>query len=110
MAIVARIEYRKDFLEAMDRKTFFGGNPLGVIVRLALLSLVVGIVLAAIGITPDNLFYRLNLLAGRLYQMGFGAIEWVLGYIVLGALVVVPIWLIARAFNLIGGRSKADDD
>lgn len=90
----------------MDRNTVFGGNPLGVIVRLTLLSIVVGIVLAALGITPDNIFERLNVLARRLYDLGFGAVEWVLGYLILGAIVVVPIWLLTRVLAV--GRGKDD--
>ena len=32
------------------------------------------IVLSALGITPDNLIYRLGLLVQRIYDMGFGAV------------------------------------
>lgn len=88
----------------MDRNQIFGGNPLGVLVRLVVLSIVVGIVLSALGINPRNFFYHLNLLAHRIYDMGFGAVEWVLGYLILGAMVVVPIWLIARLFGVLGSR------
>lgn len=87
----------------MDHERLFGGNPVAVLVRLALLSIVVGIVLSALGITPGNLFYHLDLIVRRLYDMGFGAIEWVFGYLLIGAMVVVPIWLISRLLN--AGRS-----
>ena len=87
---------------------FFGGEPLGVILRLIVLSVVVGIVLSALGITPDNFLYNIQLLARRLYDMGFGAIEWALGYFLLGAMIVVPIWLLARVFGMIGGSDRGD--
>ena len=80
----------------MDRNTFFGGNPLTVALRLALISIAVGIVLKALGIDLRNFFDRLNVLLRNLYDLGFGAFEWVFEYMLLGALVVVPIWLIAR--------------
>lgn len=83
----------------MDHERLFGGNPVAVLVRLALLSIVVGIVLSALGITPGNLFYHLDLIVRRLYDMGFGAVEWVFGYLLIGAMVVVPIWLISRLLN-----------
>ena len=83
---------------------FFGGNPVSVILRLVILSLVVGIILSALGITPDNFFYSIRLLVRRLYDMGFGAVEWAFGYLLLGAMVVIPIWLIAR----LAGGSRAD--
>ncbi|MFA5899660.1 MAG: DUF6460 domain-containing protein [Hyphomicrobium sp.] len=80
----------------MDRNTFLGGSVLGVIVRLIILSIVVGVVLSALGITPENFFYQINVLLRRIYDLGFGAIESVLGYLILGAMVVVPIWFISR--------------
>jgi uncharacterized oligopeptide transporter (OPT) family protein len=80
----------------MDRETFLGGSPLGVLIRLALLSIVVGVVLSALGITPDNFFYQIRLLLQRIYDLGFGAFQSVVEYLVLGAMVVVPIWLITR--------------
>jgi hypothetical protein len=80
----------------MDRDTFLGGSPLGVLVRLVLLSIVVGVVLSALGITPQNFFYQINVLLRRIYDLGFGAVEAVIGYLLLGAMVVIPIWLIAR--------------
>ena len=42
----------------MDRNTFLGGSVLGVLVRLVVLSIVVGVILSALGITPDNIFYQ----------------------------------------------------
>ena len=80
----------------MDVRTFFGGNPLSVAVRLALMSIAVGIVLSALGIDLRNFFDRINTLLRHLYDLGFRAFDWVFEYMLLGALVVVPIWLIAR--------------
>lgn len=80
----------------MDRDTFLGGSPLGVLIRLLLLSIVVGVVLSALGITPQNFFYQIRLLLQRIYDLGFGAFVSLVEYLVLGAMVVVPIWFIAR--------------
>lgn len=90
----------------MDRNTFLGGSPMGVLVRLALLSLVVGVILSALGITPDNFFYQIRLLLQRIYDLGFGAFESVLEYLLLGAMVVVPIWLIARLIKTMRRRNE----
>jgi len=90
----------------MDRNTLFGGNPFGVILRLALISIVVGIVMKALGIDLRNFFQRINELLRNLYDLGFGAFEWVIEYMLLGALVVIPIWLIARVVG--AARSKAE--
>ncbi|HXF55502.1 MAG TPA: DUF6460 domain-containing protein [Hyphomicrobiaceae bacterium] len=89
----------------MDRERVLGGSPLGVAIRLVLLSIVVGIVMSALGITPANLFYHLDLLVRRLYDLGFAWIEWLLGYFLLGAIVVFPIWIVARLIGVIGTRA-----
>lgn len=92
----------------MDRNTLFGGNPVSVVIRLALISIAVGIVMSALGIDLSNFFDRLNTLLRNLYDLGFGAVEWVLQYMLLGALIVVPIWLITRVVG--AGRGKKDGD
>jgi hypothetical protein len=80
----------------MDGRTIFGGSPLAVVIRLALISIAVGVVLSALGINLRNFFDRINELLRTIYDLGFGAIEWLLQYLLLGAIVVVPIWAIAR--------------
>jgi hypothetical protein len=90
----------------MDRNAIFGGSPLGVVVRLALISLVVGVVLDTLGINLRNFFDRINDLLRTIYDLGFGAIDWLLQYLLLGAIVVVPIWLIARVVAIL--RRGAD--
>lgn len=90
----------------MDLRGFIGGSPLAVLVRLALLSVVIGFLLSFFGITPRNLFQVIDDLARRIYDLGFGAIEWLLDYLVLGAMIVVPVWLIMRLLRV--GTTKAD--
>jgi hypothetical protein len=86
----------------MDRDTIFGGNPLAVLIRLVVLSIIVGIVLSALDITPRDLVFRLRILLQRVYDMGFGAVEWAVQYFLLGAVIVVPIWIVARLLS--GGK------
>ena len=64
---------------------FFGGNPALVLIRLAILSLVVGVILAALGFSPFDLLDSVRRLAARIYDMGFAAIEKSLRYFLLGA-------------------------
>ena len=75
---------------------FFGGPPLAVIVRLILLSVLVGVVLAAIGLDPWNIIHSIRQLIVNIWNMGWDAISWVWRYFLLGAVLVIPIWLIAR--------------
>ena len=75
---------------------FFGGPPLAVIVRLTLLSVLVGVVLAAIGLDPWNIIDSVRRLIINIWDMGWDAVSWVWRYFLLGAVLVIPIWLIAR--------------
>jgi hypothetical protein len=75
---------------------FFGGSPLGVIVRLILLSILIGVVLSALGVDPWNILPTLERLVRRILDMGWEVFAWVWRYFVLGAIIVFPIWLIVR--------------
>ena len=94
------LQYREHIVD----KRITGDGPFGIAIRLAVMSLIVGVVLSALGISPANLFYSLNVLARRLYDMGFGAFEWVLQYMLVGAMVVVPIWIVARILGAFKAR------
>ncbi len=83
---------------------FFGGQPLAVVGRLILLSILIGVVLAAFGLDPWNIVESLRDLLRRIWSMGFDAIAWLWRYFLLGAAIVVPIWLIMRAVNAPRGR------
>lgn len=80
----------------MDRRQFFGDSVTGTIIRLVLLSIVVGIVFSALGITPFNIVERLELLIRRIADLGVDTIRWAFNYFLLGAIVVIPIWLVMR--------------
>ena len=80
----------------MDFRRFLGGHPLAVAIRLGLLSVVVGLLLSVFGITPRNFFRSIGQFARYVYDLGFGAVEWLFDYMVLGAMLVVPIWLVLR--------------
>ncbi len=78
---------------------FLGGSPLAVAFRLVLLSILVGVVLAAIGFDPWNIIYSIRLLFQRLWDLGFDAVNWLWRYFLLGAVIVIPIWLLSRVFG-----------
>ena len=81
----------------MDGLTrFFGGSPARVLAQLVLLSLVLGIVLSAVGISPFDIVNGLRRLAERVWDAGFDTIVWAWRYFLLGAVVVFPVWLIMR--------------
>jgi len=87
---------------------FFGGNPALVLSRLVILSLIVGVVLAALGFSPYDILQNLRDLAQRIYDMGFAAIEKGFRYFLLGAVIVFPVWLVMRAFKLLGREETTE--
>jgi hypothetical protein len=83
---------------------FLGGSPLTVALRLILLSILVGVVLAAIGLDPWNIVYSIRRLFNWIYNLGFDAISGLWRYFLLGAVIVIPIWLLSRLFGAPRGR------
>ena len=83
----------------MDSRQFFGDSVVGTLVRLVLLSIVVGIIFSALGITPFNLIERLNRLIRNLMELSADTLRWALGYFLLGAVIVFPIWFLLRIFS-----------
>jgi hypothetical protein len=75
---------------------FFGGPPLAVLGRLVLLSILVGVILTAIGLDPWNILESVERLIRHVWNMGFDAVRWLWRYFLLGAVIVVPIWLLVR--------------
>lgn len=89
----------------MDFERMLGGSPLSVLLRLVVLSVVVGIVLSTLGLTPGELFRKLDFLLQSFFNMGFRWMETLAGYFLIGAVIVIPIWLLARLLG--GGKPKA---
>jgi Family of unknown function (DUF6460) len=83
---------------------FLGGSPLTVAFRLVLLSILVGVVLAAIGFDPWNIVNSIRLLFRRIWEFGFDAINGLWRYFLLGAVIVIPVWLLSRMFSTPRGR------
>ncbi|NNM70905.1 DUF6460 domain-containing protein [Enterovirga aerilata] len=79
----------------------FGGSPLLVLFKLLFLSLVIGAIMAGFGFTPTTLPSRIAAAARSLWNLGFGALRNAGAYILTGAMVVVPIWLLMR---FMGGK------
>jgi hypothetical protein len=81
---------------------FFGGNPALVLLRLVILSLIVGVVLAALGFSPYDIIQNIRDLAQRIYDMGFAAVEKGFRYFLLGAVIVFPVWVVMRVIKMLG--------
>ncbi len=88
----------------MDK--IFGGSPLGVAFRLIVLSIIVGVILSALGWSPLDLLDAIANLADWIANISADAVRDLFHYFLLGAAVVIPIWLLVRLIKLLGGDDK----
>lgn len=83
---------------------FLGGSPGSVLVRLVFLSLLVGAIMSWWGVTPYGLYDGVITLVQDLIDEGFASLSSVGIWLVYGAMVVVPIWLVLRILNRGSGQ------
>jgi hypothetical protein len=81
-----------------------GGSPLGVLARLALVSILVGVILSAFGLDPFDIVHSIQHMIRTLWDLGFDAFRWLWRYFLLGAVIVIPVWILMRLFNAPRGR------
>jgi hypothetical protein len=84
----------------LQAQQILGGSPSSVVIRLVFLSLVVGVILSVLGFSPTDIVDSLTRLVRGIYDMGFGAVERIVRYVLLGAAIVVPVWLVIRVVSL----------
>ena len=78
---------------------FLGGSPLAVLLRLVVISFVVGVILSALGVSPFDIVDGLRDLVLYLWNVGFDAFGNVGRYLMLGAMVVIPVFIVLRIFS-----------
>jgi hypothetical protein len=78
---------------------FLGDTPLRTAVKLAILSVIVGVIMAALNYTPIDLWYALRDFVRWLYDLGYEAFGRLGMYFVYGAMVVVPVFLLSRLLS-----------
>src|SRR5262245_49166787 len=83
---------------------FFGGPPGMVLLRLVVLSIVIGVVFAALGLDPRNLVGAFRHLLESLVANSADLIERIVRYFLLGAVIVFPVWLVIRLLKSGSGR------
>ncbi len=81
-----------------------GGPPTAVFVRLLFVSLIVGALLVWLDIRPFEVFHALQRFVNKLWLMGWDAVREVAQYILAGAAIVLPVWLVMRLFNMRGAK------
>ena len=78
---------------------FLGDSPVRVLLKLIVVSFLVGIVMSAFGWSPFDVLYGIRDFVLDLWYMGFRAIDRFVGYFLLGAAIVIPAFLILRLFS-----------
>ncbi|GGB48612.1 hypothetical protein GCM10011316_20890 [Roseibium aquae] len=84
---------------------FMGGSPGQVVLRLVFLSFVVGVILAALDLDPRDLLSYAYEIVERIWNMGFDALGSLGRYFLIGAVIVVPVWVFLRIIRVVTGRS-----
>src|SRR5262245_50542069 len=75
---------------------FFGGPPLWVLVKVVMLSVVIGVILAVLVLDAFAILRGLEDLFYSLFDNMWDALHTLLRWFLLGAVIVFPIWLISR--------------
>lgn len=78
---------------------FLGDSPLRVLLKLAVVSFLVGLVMSAFGWSPLDIVHGIREFLLAIWNMGFRAFGHFAGYLMLGAAIVVPAFLILRILS-----------
>jgi hypothetical protein len=75
---------------------FLGGSLSSTLVKLLFLSLIVGAFMAFLDLTPWGLIESFVDFVRRVFGSGFAAVREVGRWLLFGAVIVVPLWLLSR--------------
>ena len=87
-------DYRPEPRSALTR--FMGGSPMSVVIRLVLISLMVGFVMSVFGFNAADLVRGAVDMVREAIRDGAGLFRQLGAYALAGAAIVVPIWLLLR--------------
>ncbi|TPW25802.1 DUF6460 domain-containing protein [Pararhizobium mangrovi] len=79
---------------------FLGDTPGRTVVKLLVLSFIVGLIMSAMNWYPMDMLYAARDFLERLWETGFAAFGRFGQYLALGAVIVVPIFVVVRLLNL----------
>ena len=68
-------------------------NIIVTVLKLAVLSLIAGLVMAQFGLKPGEVFVNAGAIARDVADRAVAGLGWAWGYILAGAVIVVPVWL-----------------
>lgn len=83
---------------------FVGGSPIAALLRLIVVSFVVGLLLVSFGFDPMTLFDEAVRTARHIVEYGLTDVRQIGRILLTGAMVVVPVWLVLRLLD--AGRMR----
>ncbi|NVK33900.1 MAG: hypothetical protein HWE23_05425 [Rhodobacteraceae bacterium] len=72
---------------------------LSTIAKIAITSLIVGVILSALNITATDVLANIGLTPESLWQYIVDGVQWATPNIILGALIVIPVWIVIYLFK-----------
>ena len=81
-------------------------GALRTLIKIALASLVVGTIMGHFGITPEQLIGATGLSTAQLAELARRGLAWVWPNVLLGAMVIVPIWFLVFLLRPPGRRQS----
>lgn len=69
------------------------------VVKVLVASLIVGTILAHFGLTPDELMRAAGFSTARLEELARAGLAWALPNLLLGSLIIVPVWFLLYLFR-----------
>jgi hypothetical protein len=78
---------------------FLGDSPLRIAVKLLILSIALGFLMSVFGLYPEDILRAVRDFVVHLWETGFAALGRVGDYLMLGAVIVVPIFLLIRILS-----------
>jgi Family of unknown function (DUF6460) len=76
------------------------------LVKVAVASLMVGTIMAHFGITVDKLMHEFGLSTERIEEYARQGFAWAWPNVLLGSIVIIPIWFVVFLFRPPGKRSS----
>lgn len=76
-----------------------GDTPARTIVKLVVVSLIVGFVMAVFGLKPMDIIGNIRFFLLDLWYTGFDALGRIGDYLLLGGAIVLPVFIILRLFS-----------
>ena len=78
---------------------FLGDTPIRVIIKLLILSVAVGFLMSIFGLYPDDILFAVRDFIVDLWNIGFKTLGRLGDYLLLGAVIVVPVFILIRVLS-----------